>query len=262
MVNILKSDFYKLSKNKAFWICTLLSATVAVLVVVAMQAGINRAMGNVQGGPITAIMADMVSGAGVLTIAIPMGFHLIFIAVFVSVFVASEFQTGTIKNVLSRGAGRTEVFFSKFITTIVASLIMLTAFVLGVIITGTVLWGFDPNNQITILGFIIMLSLQSLTIIAFAALFTFTSMTLRGTGGAVAANVISVTMASTLFTAVSLLLPGDFNLSDYWLEWGVSNLATYAPASADVIQGIIIAVIWGVMSLVVGAMLFNKQDIN
>ena len=261
MRNILKSDLFKLYKNKAFWICLLLSVAVAVLMVLAIQAGINNITGNMGHVPFAGILG-LISGVGALTIFIPMNFHLIFIAVFSSLFVASEFQTGTIKNTISRGAGRVNVFFSKFIVTAFASIVMFLAFVIAIVVTGTILWGFDPGGIVTGISLLSMIALQALTVLAFSALFTFTSMTLRGTGGAIAANVIIVTMASTLFSAISLLLPNDFNLNDYWLDWNLSNLATYSPDGAYVIQGVVIAVGWSVVSIIVGVSMFKMRDIK
>ena len=44
MNNLLKADFYKLKRSKAFWICTLVGMVISVLMVVAMKATISRAL--------------------------------------------------------------------------------------------------------------------------------------------------------------------------------------------------------------------------
>jgi len=266
MLNILKSDFYKLKKNKAFWICTILCVVFAVFMVTAMQVGMNRALANPYSGDPEMIqmaeMAENISGVSALQQFLPMGFNIIFIGVFIAIFVSSEFGYGTMKNTLSRGAERTKVFFSKFIVCSCAALVMLLAFIGAMLTAGSIAWGFDPNGVATFSNMFGMIALQSLLILAYTALFVFISMALRGTGGAIATNIICVTMASTLLGAVSMLFSGAVDLSDYWLEWSLSKFAVLSPPSGDVIQGIFIALGWGVASIAVGTTLFKKIDVK
>ena len=261
MRNILKSDFYKLKKSKAFWICSLLCIAIAVMMVVAMQAGLSRAssMRDQREAAQFTALADNASGVFALEQFLPMGFNLIFIGVFVAIFVSSEFGSGTMKNTLSRGAERLKVFFSKFIVCSVAALIMLFLFIAALLAVGSILWGFGTATFAGMLGLIL---LQSLMVIAFTALFVFISMTLRGTGGAIATNIICVTMMSTLLGAISMLFGDSISLGDYWLDWGVSQFAVLSPPSGDIIQGLLIAFGWGIVSLVVGTTLFKKIDVK
>jgi len=261
MLNTLKADFYKLKKSKAFWICSLLCIAIAVLMVVAMQAGISRApsMSDPQEAAQFTALAEKASGVFALEQFLPMGFNLIFIGVFVAIFVSSEFGFGTMKNALSRGAERIKVFFSKFIICSGAALVMLFLFIAALLTVGSIVWGFGTATFTGVFGLVF---LQALIVIAYTALFVFISMTMRGTGGAIATNIISVTMTSTLLGAISMLFGGSFNLSDYWLDWGVSKFAVLSPPSGDIVQGILIALGWGIASLTVGTILFKKQDVK
>jgi len=90
MLNIIKSDFFKLGKNRTFFVCTLLCAIFAILMVV----GLNATVSGVPGGN---FVVQTFSGVGTLAFFTPMGFHLILIAVFASTFVAAEFHAGTVK---------------------------------------------------------------------------------------------------------------------------------------------------------------------
>jgi len=266
MLNIIKSDFYKLKKSKAFWVCTILCVVFAVLMVTALNVGMNRALANLDSGDPEmmqmAEMAENISGISALQEFLPMGFNIIFIGVFVAIFVSSEFGYGTMKNTLSRGADRIKVFFSKFVVCSCAALVMLLAFIAAMLAAGSIAWGFDPTGIVTFSGMLGMISLQSLLVIAYTALFVFISMTMRGTGGAIATNIICVTMASTLLGAISMLFGGSINLSDYWLEWGLSKFAVMSPPSGDIIQGILIALGWGIASLAAGTTLFKKIDVK
>jgi len=264
MLNILKSDFFKLKKNRSFWVCVLVCIAFGVLMVVAMQVGMSRAVAN-PNDPEFGQMVDMISkasGVWALEYFLPMGFHIMIVGIFVAIFISSEFSFGTIKNTLSRGADRAKVFFSKFLVCSSAALVMLFMFIIAILTAGSIVWGYDINGIATFSSMLGMVSLQSLVIVAYTALFTFVSMTIRANGGAIATNIICTMMASTLLGAISMLFGGNINLSDYWLEWAASKLATLTPASGDVMQGIIIAVAWGIASILIGTVLFKKQDVK
>ena len=190
------------------------------------------------------------------------GFYIYIFAVFTSLFVASEFQYGTIKNMLSRGAGRTKVFFSKVIVCISANLVMLAIFICTVLIVGTVLWGFDPNGIGAFSGLFAMIPLQAFMIIAYSILFTSTSIAIKGMVSAITVNLASLMIFTVLLNSVSALFSKSFTLADYWIGSSVMDLATLTPSVEDIVHGLIIAVAWSVMSATVGILLFKKADVK
>ncbi|MFP3155008.1 ABC transporter permease [Lachnospiraceae bacterium ZAX-1] len=268
MRNILKSDFYKLKKSKAFWICAVLSLVLGVFLVIAMQAGMNIAQSELERvatDPEYRSMLAMVPNAGgawMLGNILSMGLNTIFVGVFVGIFVSSEFVYGTMKNTISRGAGRIKVFASKFFVCACAALLMLLTFMAAALVTGTAIWGFDPNGIVTVSGMLGMILPQVLLTLAFTALFTFISTTLRSSGGAMAVNIICVTMASTLLSALNTLFGGRINLNHYWIGGAMNKLATITPASDDIVRGVIIAVCWRVAALLFGTIVFKKRDVK
>jgi ABC-2 type transport system permease protein len=266
MLNILKSDFYKLKKSRAFWICAILSVLFAAFFVTSIQTGKSIAQKNpdLRNHKIVemAEAAEGITGASSLALVLPMGFNIILVGVFVAIFVSSEFTNGTIKNTLSRGAERAKVFFSKFIVCGTASLIMLIAFIFSMLTAGSFAWGFDPTGTVTFVSILGLISLQMIIILAYTALFTFISMTMRSNGGAMATNIICVLMVSMLLIGVSILFGGKIDLSEYWLEWALSKLAVLSPSSGDIVQGMLIAFGWIIASLIAGVTLFKKQDVK
>ena len=255
MLRILESDFYKLGKSRAFWYSFFSCSAFAVFMVTAMYAGTGR------GGP-AAHFAGGVGAVFVLPLLFPMGFHLTFIAIFSSVFVAAEFGHGTMKNALSKGAARSKVYISKLVVCAFSSVFMLLGFAFAILVSATIAWGFDPGGLVRIVDLVSMVSLQGLMVVAYTALFTFVSMTVRGTGGAIAINVLTVMMASVLLGALSLLFGEGVNLGSYWLEWGVTNLAVYAPTGQTLARGVAIAFAWGIGSTAIGLLLFGRQDVK
>ncbi|MCL2885035.1 MAG: ABC transporter permease [Oscillospiraceae bacterium] len=264
MRNLLRADFYKLKKSKAFWICTLLGIAIAVLMVVAEKAAVNLAATGAGGDSPVGEMASAASGVWAVTMSLTQQhFNIILMGIFAAIFISSEFGYGTMKNTLSRGAQRWKVFASKFVTCGAGALFMVLTFMGALLAMGTAFWGFDPQGNVSAGGFIGMILLQMLLMLSFAAVFTFISMTIRAGGGAIATNIITVLIVSTLLSAVNLLFNSNtVDLNKYWLTRTVETLATTAPASGDVTRGIVVALAWGVGSLALGTVLFNKQDVK
>jgi len=250
LLNILKSDFYKLGKSKTFLICTLLSVGMSLLLVATMT------------NPEAADMFGEQSGIGALTGLLAMNAHLQVIAAFVTVFVTLEFRLGTIKNTISRGAGRVQVILSKFLVSSVASIIILLAFMLTIMLSGTILWGFDPSGIVTISGLIRMLTLQILITIAYTALFTFISIAFRNLAGALVTSFVYVAIFPFILGGLTHLFGGGIDFSRFSLEWAMANLATLSPAPGDILRGVIIALIWMAVALEIGMGIFYKRDVK
>lgn len=139
---------------------------------------------------------------------------------------------------------------------------MLFLFMLAVLAAGSIAWGYDPQGIATFSNMLGMVLLQILLILSYTTLFIFISMTMRSNGGAIAANILCATMATYLFTALSMLFGGKVDLNNYWIGGAVSKLATVTPMAGDVVQGIIVAIAWGIASILVGTMLFRKLDVK
>ena len=240
MLNILKSDFYKLRKSKTFLICLLACVVLTIVAVSAMNTVPD--------------MFTYTGGTGALVNLLPMNTQLYFVAAFVAIFITSEFHYGTIKNIISRGSGRIAVFFSKFIICSLAAISLLLVFMLTAVVAGSILWGYDPDGISTLSGFVQLVSLQALMTIAYTALFMLLSMAIRSLGGAIVANFICVVMAATIFEVISL--------GNFWLDWGINAFSTFMPTAADITQGVITALAWSAVSIIVSAVLFIKQDVK
>lgn len=266
MLNLLKSDFYKLKKSKAFWICTALCIVFGIIMVVAIKMDLTKelAIPNMDNPEYVQALEMSLNASGVWALGyfLPLGLNMVLVGVFIAIFISTEFGYGTMKNTLSRGADRVKVFLSKIIVCSCSSVVMLIMFMLAVLVAGSVTWGYDPQGTATFSNMLSMVLLQILLMLAYTALFTFISMTMRSNGGAIAANILCATMATYLFTALSMLFGGKVDLNNYWIGGAVSKLATVTPAAGDVVQGIIIAIAWGIASIALGTTLFRKLDVK
>lgn len=266
MLNIIKSDFYKLKKSKAFWICAALCVVFGVFAVVAFQANIQRDLSFQNPADHDYIQAleltKNTSAVWGLQQFLPLNFNTLLVGVFLAIFVTAEFFYGTMKNTLSRGAERVKVYFSKIFVCSAAAIVMQLLFIASLLVAGSIVWGFDPHNISTIGSLLRVILLELLSILSFTAVFTLISTAVRSNGGSIAINIICATMISTFFGALNMLFNYKIVVNDYWIGGAVAKLASFTPASGDILQGTLVTLVWGVVTLLVGITLFKKQDVK
>ena len=240
MLNLLKSDLYKLAKSKTFLLGLLACVVLTIPIVFVMY--------------IEPDMFQYTGGAGAIVGLLPMNLHLYFVGAFVAIFITSEFHYGTMKNILSRGSGRIAVFFSKFIVCSLAAILLLLVFILTIVVMGSILFGYDPDGISTTAGLINLIFFQSLMTVAYTALFTLISIAIRNLGGAIVTNIMFIAMGSTILAVMGL--------ANFTLDFGINALATFTPYPAHITQGVVIALAWGVVSIILSLVLFIKQDVK
>ena len=257
MFNIVKSEFYKLIISKPFRFCVLVSAVLAVFFAIALNMGVAG-----RGVEDLAAIAETLSAVTMLEQTIALGFLPTLFALFVSLFVAGEFQHGTMKNYVSKGFSRNKIYFSKIIVSGAAVLIMLLIHILFSLLVGTIIWGFDPYGVTTASNLIAMILNQCLLWFAFSSLFTLVSFWLRSTGIAIAVNAGSVFLFSSILMALNYIIGDIITLSDFWILDNITALASLSPEKEVLQRGIIIGLCYLVASSVTGCILFKKQDIK
>ena len=100
MTNLIRSDFYKLFRTKAFYFCGIIAALLSSLGVVLLNSAINSELG---------ISASLLGYDGVYALITGTGQATLFVTIMISMFVPNEFSFGTIKNIVSKGVSYEEV---------------------------------------------------------------------------------------------------------------------------------------------------------
>ena len=265
MINLLVSDFYKLKKNKAFLICVILCIVIGALMVPAYEANLQADLKyeSTDHDYVEALEISLqTSAVWALKKFLPFNYNALLIGIFIAVFITSEFTYGTVKNTLSRGVERSKIFLSKFLVCSAAALLMQILFILMLVISGSIVWGYDTHSISSFSGVIRVVLTQLLAILSFTALFTFISTAIRAYGGAIAIIILYTTVISTVLTAFSLIFGFRESTRDYWLGGVIYKLAAVTPLPGDVSHGITVVLIWGILSLVIGIILFKKMDVK
>ena len=162
MLKLLHANFYRLRKNKVF-IGIIIITIIASCVILfnTYQGNITNEKYNMQKTPIDRTYTIYINVISFL------------IAVFVSIFVGSDYDNGTIRNKIIVGHSRKNIYLSNLIVSIVVGLVLEIIYLTIISIVGIPLIG---KIQMNILDFLYIILDMIFLIIVFSSIFNFISM--------------------------------------------------------------------------------------
>ncbi|MFA9398336.1 MAG: ABC transporter permease [Clostridiaceae bacterium] len=187
----------------------------------------------------------------------------ILIVILIGGIVAKEYSTGTIKNMLAYGKRRRDYYLAKFLAASLGGAILLAIMVFSNLIISLFIfpWGEDFN----FLEFLHILKTYGagvIVVMAMVSLIMFLATLLKSNGATIGAGIGIFVLTPTIIS----LLYGKYDWFDKIYESTVSYnyvLATAIKASnGDIIKSMIISIITIIISLFLGIILLNKQDIK
>ena len=153
MTNLLRANFFRMRRDHVFWTCfgTVLACSV-VFVFFWCREDVQRGF-------------QVKLEQHYFNMAMSLGF---FIAMFAAMFLNAEYSDGTIRNKLTVGCIRREVYLANFLTVLTASLFFTAAWLIGGCVGIPMVgpWGFGLGG----LAFHVLIAVGSTA--AFAAIFT------------------------------------------------------------------------------------------
>ena len=195
MIKLLRSNFSRLKKNRLFWLALVLMVAVPLYAV-----GV-RYYDYVVAPETAWETADGLWFVG--------GMYMSVVAsVFISLFIGTEYNDGTIRNKLTVGHTRSEIYFSNLITCSVVSLFYHLVFIAVLFGAGSLLLKSWETPAKTL---VILTALSLAAVIATAAIFTMLAMLIHSrSAGAVTAMLVAMGMLIVTMTVNSMLNAPEF----------------------------------------------------
>lgn len=195
MIKLLRSNFSRLKKNRLFWLALVLMVAVPLYAV-----GV-RYYDYVVAPETAWETADGLWFVG--------GMYMSVIAsVFISLFIGTEYNDGTIRNKLTVGHTRSEIYFSNLITCSAVSLFYHLVFIAVLFGAGSLLLKSWETPAKTL---VILTALSLAAVIATAAIFTTLAMLIHSrSAGAVTAMLVAMGMLIVTMTVNSMLNAPEF----------------------------------------------------
>jgi ABC-type transport system involved in multi-copper enzyme maturation permease subunit len=264
MTGLIKAEWYKLWRSRLFYVLLIVIACVA-----AFYTGVVKFLDTnplAQGeavavGDVFAFPAAGQSGVfllGELSVMIS-----ICLAAFVGLFIASEFNNGTIHHALALGKSRAEVFFSKLFsagvvttTFLLAACIISTAGLTLLFDFGTLSFGEYLKQLFAVL------SLQLLLHVTYSILFCLIAFLNRSTG-----HTILISIGYVLTSSVLLSILGSFDtfgaIAKILPQYYATALGNFSDSIIPLAVGAIaVSVVYSVAAIWVGNRLFKKVDVK
>lgn len=255
MSKILRFEFYKLSKLKSFYICTLITLIFTVLNAIStyMIAKTNYVDFEEMGVDVPLSYTGWTYSLS----AIANSQFLTVFGVFIAMFVCSEFDDNIIKNIYSRGISRTGVFVSKYFASLVAMIVMFVADAVLGFGVGALLWQVgDVGN------YFVLIATQLAVLVGYHGLFFFVSIWITKTGGAIAINVVYPTLTAVSFTLLDKLLNIDgFKFYDFTLECFYTNVQNINLSGDLIARAAIVPFIFAAIFALSGALINTRKQV-
>ena len=211
MKNLLRADFYKLYRQKTFKVCLIILAVATLLTVVTMKIPVGE---DSDGGKVFLGDSFGISTAKDVALSVDL---TIYLAIWVALMFASEFQNGALRNAVSSGASRTQLYLSKSIVISAAlfgTILLMIVFklLLGLICFGT----YGGSDAVEIWYFLRAWLMNGLLTTALAQCYMFVATFIRGTGGTLIFCLVVVDLVVSGLG--SLLSLGSLKESTEWLS--------------------------------------------
>lgn len=266
MANLLKSNFYRLFRSRAFYICAIVYTGLMSLSVLML-----KLLDNLNEG----LSGDVVSsfpykdGISFGIMHFSDGEVLLFLAVFVSIFVTAEYTYGTMKNIVSKGFEKHKIYLSYVITLTVAAYIMIAVCFLITTITGSIVTGSigsfnGPFLLKTLRSVVIEMLLHS----AITSVFVMIAMSIRSNGGVIAINICILMFGNLIYGILNLIVQNllkidtELNFMDYGLQSNIYEAGNTLLNGGEIIKPILVGLCFFVVSTALGIIAFRKSDVK
>ncbi len=247
MRNLLKFEFHKLFKAKSFYICTVIVFLMSFLTVLLNKLVLSSTeMANLMPDAMQT-MLSAVSSSNFTMIS----------GVFIAIFACYDYEQQTIKNIYSHGFSRNKVYFAKFITCSVATIIMFALtlafnYLIGLIMLNGATK--DGNYLGLILG-------QIIYVITYGAFVFAISLIIKKIGISIAFAILGPSLITLLITLIdSLLKLKDFKISSYWLGKFVEDLTALTTTTNRLWTVIGLTLVYALIFILGGYFINRKQE--
>ena len=249
MFKLLNFEFRKLIRQKSFYIC--IAAMLALLIGSAYTTELMTAKSGIEDHSLSGInyLMEAISGSALSAV----------LAVFIPLFICEDYASGTIRNIITRGFSRLEMFIAKLIAVLAATVLMTAVCLAAAYLVGTAFWGAgEPSlgsEQIKIL------LCQLAVIAAYATMFFAISSMLQKVGGSIAICLILPMAAVILLSlADAALAEREIELSGYWIENLGRSLASVEAEAEDIKKALIGAGCYFAASIAFSWLVIMKRE--
>ena len=275
MGRLILSDMKKLLRCRTLWVCSVIGFLIGMLMTVLYDMAWNNMedMANYQMvfSFLKTVGMDADTSKQILSqfpsqvfwqyinTLLSDGNILIFGPIVISVYVGTEYNEGTFKNTLSRGFSRATVYLSKYISALIAMTITVLSYILGGGIIAA--YKFDLTTDVSNEQMIVIVLAYAALFIALTAVFMLIAVLAKRTGLAIALTIVIPIFISLFVRTLSFGFDWVQKAVQYWI-FDTAVLVQTLYESGDIYIAFTVAPIYMVICLVLGMVVFGRQEIK
>lgn len=247
MTNLLKFEFRKLFKQKSFYICTavmLAMSLVGLLLskTLASNPEFNMAMPSAKSALLSAVSSPSFT---------------MLCGIFIALFVCTDYDQQTIKNVYSRGFTRTNVYFAKYIVSVISTVIMFAVALIFTYVAGAVMLDGTAAEG----NYVGLIAGQLIYCLAYSSFVFAISLIVKKVGVSIALAILGPSLIGTVINlADAFLIIENFKIGSYWLDGFIGDLISLATDATRLIVCIVLSLVYAVVFVVAGFFINRKQE--
>lgn len=242
MLALLRFEFRKLFRNKAFYIC--LGICVFLLVINTIT---NKVMADMMYEEMKTAYEEIgmtyeynFSALALIKTAFSSNTAIIE-GVAVSIIVCEDFAADIIKNIYSKGYNRTQVYFAKLLSSLCAFLMILLGGMIISFLTGLALTGQLGTVGKNYIGSVFCIYLLS---IAYFAVYYAIAIIFKKVAPSIVLSILGPTGISILLVLGTMFIKNEnVDLSNYWISGAMSNLSLTDVESKWITISIIVSIL-------------------
>lgn len=251
MLDIMKSEFYKVRKSKVTFVTALCLLGIAAIEIGAFL------YGRIAGGLWGEILSDT-KGVDIYAGFSLGSFYLIFVALFVGGMISNEYTNRTVRQVVSRGASRVQIALGQFISLATAMTVITVVPAALASLTASLCWEF---GTVSVQKFLLIVLGQLVVIWSYSAITMLIAHLARSGGLSIGINIMLLLGGAVAAQVLALLTKKDFFM-EYWIESMQQNALDPLADTGMQIKFIVILFIIGVVFTVLGIVRFKIKDVD
>ncbi|MDE5942800.1 MAG: ABC transporter permease [Clostridia bacterium] len=241
----------KLIKQKSIYIC--LAIAVALIILTALVFAMSEKL--IEGGEIIFGTASFTKGA--LTNS---SFFLL-LGVIVSLFCCDDYSNGTIKNIYAKGFSHTQVYFTKYLFSLILSLVLAAVCILVSYIIGA---AFARRDDCGNLGAVMVCEL--VTVIGYHGIFFAVSMMLCKVGGSLAINIIAPIIFGIVLSLLTVLLQTSventkIDFGYIWFDSVYNELGSATVKAKEYVRAVLMSLIYAGGFVTLGYFINRRKEV-
>lgn len=243
MHNLIKFELYKFIRQKSFYVCAIVSLGIYLLF---------SLLGY--------FFSDTVTTNGIIElIASPAASDLtLFFAIIIANLVCKDYQELAIRTVVSKGNSRSAVYISKFIVSMLSSLIFIGLTWIVAFVFGSIVGGVGSTGSVNLFHIIVA---QLFYALAYSAMFFCFSIIFRKTGSAIALCIVVPIMVPLVAGGIDHLAKLDIKFSKLMLSYYTSDIFSLNATSVELNNSIRFSILYFVVFIIIGWIATKDREV-